>query len=283
MTTPYITLAQAKSELKAETTTDDAKVYSYIRQFSARVDRLFQSRRPVFAPYVESRQIRVAPEAVNTQDNTLYFPDNLLAISTVVAGTTGLTSGTDFEAWPTLSSPIHRLRLLSTGNDWYSYCTTDGTPLFVTIAGIWGFHSDYANAWAHVDDLVGNITASVTSLTVADVDGGDLYGQTPRISAGNLLRIGTEYLEVLATNTTTNVVTVRRGVNGSTAAAHTTGDDVEVWQVEESLLRIARQVAFMYARRGAFESSTVTDFGVVNFPSDILSEIRGIMQGFAYD
>lgn len=280
--TLYATLAQAKSELQASLTVQDPLLLGLVRTASRRLDRLFQSRRPLFAPFVESRQFRVNAQAVNSWDNTFYFPDNLLALSAVTAGTTVLTVGTDVEAWPSLASPIHRLHLLL-AKSWYDYQTNNQTPLYVTINGIWGFHTDYPNAWAHVDDLAGNISDSATSITVANVDGADLYGVTPRISAGNLLRIGTEYLEVTATDTAANTATVRRGVNGSTAAAHVTGDDVETWQVEEPVQRIARQVAFMAARRGAFESQSITDLGVINFPSDILGEIRGVMAAYGYE
>jgi len=80
------------------------------------------------------------------------------------------------------------------------------------MAGVWGYNSDYLQAWQAVDVItVVGINSSVTSFTVADVDGVDVYGVTPRISAGNYVLIDSEVMLVTATNTTTNTVTVKRG------------------------------------------------------------------------
>lgn len=283
--TPYATLAETKSELKAGTTVDDAKLMENIRQASARIDAAFFAKRPMFAPWIESRELLVGGDNVNSWLNTIRFNSWLLAASTVTRGTTSLTIGTDVELWPLLQSPANMLRLKSRYSSWYGDCNDcENTPLMVTVNGIWGFNRDYANAWLKVDDLVADINASVTTFTVADVDGADAYGRIPRISAGALLRMDTEFMEVISTVVGTNTVNVKRGVNGSTAAAHLATADIDVWQVEEIVKRSCiRQAAFMYARRGAYESSTITDIGVINFPSDLLGEVRGMMQAFAYE
>lgn len=284
--TYYCTLADARAELKAENTTDDVSLFNRVRAASERLDRIFQSRRPYFAPWNETRHKRVLTESVYSQQNTFLFDDNLLALTSVTLNLTALTVGTDVEAWPTIRPPFRKLRLIDWTRSWYNYLDTSVTapPPYVQINGIWGFHRDYANAWLKVDDLAANITDSVTSLTVADIDGSDPYGRTPRLSAGALIRIGTEYMDVLSTNTTTNIATVRRGVNGSTAAAHSTNDDVDVWQVEEPVRNIiARQAAFKYARRGAYESAVITEVGAVQFPADQLAEVWGVVTGYVYD
>lgn len=283
----YATLAEAKQELKAGTasnTVEDAKLYTHIRTVSARLDLEFSQRRPFFAPYIESRQVRITPANINSYDNVLYINQNLLALTSVTVNGTALTVGTTVEAWPTLASPFRALRLMDVTNDWYNYCSSTYAPLFATINGVWGFHRDYPNAWLSVDTLAAAIvSASATTFTVADVDGSDPYGRTPRISAGNWLKIDDEYLEVVSTDTATNTVTVRRGVNGSTAATHAISSAVSVWQVEEPVKRAnARQAAFLYARQGAFESSVITDIGTLNYPSDWLGEVKRIIQEYSY-
>ncbi len=282
--TLYCTLAEVRGELKAENTVNDAKLLENVRTVSRRLDAVLFQKRPLFAPWIESRQTLVESDAVNSYWNTIQFGGYLLDASAVTRGTTSLVIGTDVETWPTLASPSNMLRLKSLSSSWYSNCDACGSnPLFVTIDGIWGWNRDYANAWLKVDDLAADITASATTLTVADIDGADPYGRIPRISAGNLLRIGTEFIEVMSTVTGTNTATVKRGVNGSTAAAHVSGADVEVWQVEEIVKRATvRQSAFLYARRGSYESSSINDVGIVNFPADLLGEIRGIIQNLAY-
>lgn len=279
----YASLDEIKAELKTTSTTDDAKVRRLALQASARLDRIFDVRRPLFFPYIETRQFLMDYDLINSALGTFRFRDNLLAVSSATAGSETLTVGTTVELWPTLASPSQYLRLKNVGDSWYTYCTSDGSPQSVTIVGTWGFNRDYPNAWIAVDALASGINASVTSMTVADADGADQYGFTPRFSPGQLLKIDDEFLEVTAVNTGTQVLTVRRGVFGSTAAVHSSSASVYVWQVEEPVKRlIARQTAFMYARQGAFESATINDFGVINFPADLLSEVYGILQGYAY-
>ena len=281
--TLYCTLDDAKTDDKATGTGGDNYLLRAIRTVSRRVDREFAATRPVFAPTIEARKIRIDSTRVNSWENTLRVDGNLLALTTTVLGTTTLT---DAVGYPDAAMPpFPYIRRTTQGVNWYSDCgSCDGSPLFVTLTGIWGFHSDYANAWQKVDDLGADITSSATSLTVADIDGADVYGFTPRISAGNLLKIGTEFLEVTATVVGTNTATVRRGVNGSTAAAHTSGDDVYVWQVEDPIRAVvARQSAMLYSRRGAFTSVEITALGSeIRFPADLLTELRAVLQDYAY-
>lgn len=281
----YITLDEAKNELRAESNVDDSDVVTYIRQISARIDREFMSRRPVFGPWIEQREFLVEATRVDSFYNTFRFDGALQALTAAeVAGTT-LTIGTTVEAWPPLITPYRMLRLIDCCTNWYSYCQSNCAPPFVKITGTWGYHRDWANAFPEVDTVqdVGGINATVTTLTVVDVDGTDEYGQIPRISVGNLLLINDEYLEVIATDTTAQTATVRRGQNGSTAAAHGKGDAVAVFRPEEPVRRLARQAAFMYARKGAFDSANITELGIVQFPADLLAETQHIIQEYAYE
>lgn len=283
----YCTLQDAKDEQNITSATnaaEDAKLFEKIRQVSQRFNRLFQARRPMFLPWLEDRKYRITTDRVNSFDNTFRFDDSLLALSTVTLGTTSLVVGSAVEAWPSIPTPYHYLRLLSYSNSWYDYCTTlTPTPLFVTINGTWGFHTDYDNAWLLTTTLTVD-PVSGTTITVTDIDGTDAYGRSPWISPGALLKIESEFLLVTAINTTTNVATVKRGVNGTTGAAHAIGTGVYVWQVEDIVRRaVARQAAFLYARMGAYESSVVTDVGIAAYPSDLLAELRGVAQSLVYE
>lgn len=287
MTATYASLDEAKSEQKANSAVDDAKFMRSIRAASARIDLLMHSRRPFFMPWIEQREFVVRQGAINSAQGLFYFDDNLLSMSAVGIGSATPVIGTDVDLWTPLASPAHALRLLQTGSNWYDYCTSSSTPQpnRLLITGIWGFHRDYANAWLSVDTLQAAIvTAGATTLTVEDVDGLDPYNRTPRISVGNLIRIDSEFMEVVAVNTTTNVVTVRRAANGSTAAAHNNGTGVDVWQVEEEIkYATARFAGFLYARQGAYESFNVNDLGAVQFPSDLLGVVKGVVAAYAYD
>ena len=284
----YATLADAKNELKANTTintTEGPKLADKVRIASRRADAMFRSRRPFFAPYSETREWLVEPSRINSGLRLFHFDTSLLALSTVVVGTTTLAVGTTVEAWRrSPDRPFKAIRLMSSGNNWYQYCNNDD-PVLVTIGGFWGYHPDWANAWDSVDTVQEDpLSAVATTLTVTDVDGADGWGFTPRFSRGSLLRIESEYLEVTALPNEANTLTVIRGVNGTTAAAHVQNTAVEVFRVHDPVRRaVARQAAFLYARRGAYESSSVSDLGVVNFPSDLLAEFRHIMMELAYE
>lgn len=283
--TLYATLADAKAEMQASTTLDDAKLLNNLRVVSRRIDRLFQSRRPYFAPWIESREIRLLPNRVNSWERTFKLDKPLLALTGVTVGTEALTLSTQVKAWLPLDTPIRKLILVDGGDTWYSYSDDNEDPLRVIVAGTWGYNRDWANAWLSVTTLGAAISsASATSITVTDVDGTDAYGRSPWISAGALLKIDDEYLEVTATNTSTNAATVRRGVNGSTAATHTNGTAVAVYQVEEDIRQVvARQAGAMYARRGAFVQTEITGIGVNTYPPDLLSELRWTIAEYAYE
>lgn len=282
--TSYASLAQVKAELKADLTTNDAITQNYARIVSARID-LIMGQEDYFAPYIDTRYYEVDPRNVNSRKGILWLNDNLLAATAITAGTTALTLGSNVEYYPRAKTPYPALRLTDCcSNTWYSYaCGADPCDLLeVTITGTFGYRTRYpTDGWLAADTLNGAINASVTTITVTDVDGADYYGITPRISAGNLLQIDSEWLEVTATNTTNNTATVRRAANGSTAAAHNNGATVSVWYPETVITRItARQAAALYARRGAFEGAVMTEVGIVTYPADLLSELVGVLSEF---
>lgn len=276
----YCTLAQAKTELNASNTVDDNKLRRNIETVSRRIDNLMgYPRRPYFAPYIEQRGYTISNDRVSTLAGTFWLRDPLLAFSAVLRQTTSVTSLV--ELYNSGNGVADSLRFTSSSYSWYPTDNDLVRKVFVT--GTWGWHSDYANAWEAVDALAAGINASVTSITVADADGADLDGFTPRFSPGNLIQIGSEWMMVNAVNTTTNALTVRRGVNGSTAASHLISAAVSTYHVDDRISRItARQAALLYARIGAFQVETLDGVGVVTYPQDLLAELRATLQDFAY-
>lgn len=276
----YCTLAQAKTELNASNTVDDNKLRRNIETVSRRIDNLMgYPRRPYFAPYIEQRGYTISNDRVSTLAGTFWLRDPLLAFSAVLRQTTSVTSLV--ELYNSGNGVADSLRFTSSSYSWYPTDNDLVRKVFVT--GTWGWHSDYANAWEAVDALAAGINASVTSITVADADGADLDGFTPRFSPGNLIQIGSEWMMVNAVDTATNILTVRRGVNGSTAASHLISAAVSTYHVDDRISRItARQAALLYARIGAFQVETLDGVGVVTYPQDLLAELRATLQDFAY-
>src|SRR5690606_5547503 len=126
-----------------------------------------------------------------------------------------------------------------------------------------------------------------TSITLEWEKDTDPLGRAPRFSTGNLLRLTTggvsEYMAVVAADSETGVVTVRRGELGTAAIAHAAGTLVDVWNMHEVIRHAAaRWAAYVYKRRGLFADSAFdTTTGVASrFPKDIPPEVEGDLAKF---
>ena len=286
--TLYTSLGYIKEWIKTDVATgntlsaDDMRLLQAARTVSRRIDNAFASRRPMFAPWNETRKLPLDGLHVNSMQGTFRLDGYLLALtSTSVNG----NAVSNVEGYPdSTMPPFPFLRNTNCCTGWYGYCGDCCAPYQVSVTGVWGFHRDYAAAWMAVDALAAAIVStSATTFTVADADGGDAYGITPRISAGDLLKVDDEYMEVTVVNYATNVVTVIRGVNGSTAATHLIAAVVSRWEVETPVKHaVARQVGLMYSRRGAYTTMEVQGMSEVRYPNDWLGEVMGMLNGYAY-
>ena len=101
----------------------------------------------------------------------------------------------------------------------------------VSVSGVWGWHDRWSEAWRASGDRVRDATlsATATTITVADSGGMDEDGAEPRFQAGHLLRIKGEYLRVTAIDRTANQLTVLRGVAGAAAASHPIHTKIETF------------------------------------------------------
>ncbi len=294
--TLYANLDFAKYELQtaqptaAALTRDDMLLLGHLRQVSDRLDSEFPltPRWPFFAPWYGSRTFLVNPSQVNSRLNTFRFSAPLLALTgDVTNGTQTLVSGTNVALWPTTDQPpFYALRLLGCCGSWYDNCGSCGTPLQVTIPGIWGWHRNYASAWPTITLLDGAINASVTSIKVDNLSAPDPYGITPGISVGSLLQFddGTgEFLEVTGIDPATQTAIVLRGVNGTSAlaAAHADNVGVQVFQVETPVQEaVAKQAGLLYARRGKYDTVEVVGMTEIRYAPDWHVSVRAMMQGY---
>lgn len=110
----------------------------------------------------------------------------------------------------------------------------------LAISAIWGYRTSLVDAWVTISSSVTLASSSTTSLSVTDAS---LY------KTWQYLKIEDEYLQVTARNETTDVLTVVRGVNGTTAAIHT----AQACQIYKPLpdveMAATRLVAYAYAHR----------------------------------
>jgi len=266
----YTTLA----DLKTYQNITDSDSDEMLRGFVTDASRMFDAEtHRHFYPLTETRYFDHP-----SNPTRLCFDDDLLEIVTFTTqnGDTSVAA-TDYflmcgDGYNT--QPYNRL-VMDTDGD-VPLLLFSGTPQQANaITGVWGYHRDWANAFDTVDALQSDITDSATELSMADADGADLDGITPRLKAQHTIKIGSELLYVTAVNTTTNVLTVRRGVNGTTAAAHATDDSVEVFRPVEDVSRaVKRLAAWLYAQRDApYAPRIETETGTIVIPESAPSDV----------
>jgi len=209
----YATLSAFRQRLALATADigDDDRLLAKLRSATAQIER-YTARS--FTPTVATRRFNW----VNARTLLLRGYD-LLELTSV---TNGDGTAIDPSAILTLggvNGPIIGIELDLT-KGLFVYLTTRTRAL--SVAGVWGWHDDYANAWKPSTDSIpgGGITSSATSFSVSSVGGADGWGLTPRFTPGQLLKVDSEYMYVVGANSGTNTLTVVRGANGSTAASH---------------------------------------------------------------
>jgi len=139
------------------------------------------------------------------------------------------------------------------------------------------------DAWIDSDDAVADaagINASVTSITVTDADGTASDLDSPRFQVGHLIRIESEYLDVQAVNTSTNVLTVKRGVNGSTAATHALSTQIDVFRPIDNIQMAAMRLAVWRYRQkdvNSFDRTTILGTGIAITPAAIPADVLSLL------
>lgn len=281
----YASLAQARSELDMQLSSsgepseaiNDAYLLEAIRVATKRIDAQLHPRQ--FLPYMGTKYFDALGHHIDDQLRMLELSNAqgrhpLLSATTVVDGVGNtLTLNTDYRMYPRGATPAFYLHLLN-GGSWSDF--GDEWVEAIAITGTWGYHSRYSEAWLSSGDTVQDnpLTNSATTLTVNAVQSNNLA----RFSAGQLLQIESEWLEVSATDSNTNTLTVKRGVRGTTAAQHAQGTAISIFSVEDAINRAAwRLAAFLYVRRGAFDRARYDGVATLEFPDDMPGEIENIL------
>lgn len=287
------TLARVKAELKASgtVTADDAVLTGYINRVTQRVRELSWNFEPVY----DTEYFSATPQRVAVWDGTLELKNRkgqrlLLAggsdTPTVTSDAQSLVWNTDVLPDPRGLTPIRALRLNDASNalnqTWYPTGRTFIET--VVIAGFWGYRENYAtDGWPDSLQTVQDnpLSASATTVTVTNVGAADSLFRTPVFSAGNLIRIESELLQVYATSTVANTLSVRRGANGTTAAQHAKNTAISIWEPEPDIVdECTRQVCLWYARRGSFEQVTVAGVATAVYPRDLQAGLYAALQGY---
>lgn len=237
----------------ANDTADDARLLAALEAASNTIER--RTHRD-FQPRVATRKHSIDRRNVRE----LLLRDDLLVLQSLTNGDGGNIALADVAI---LESGALRL------SNGAAFTYTDTPEDAVQVTGIWGYHPDWAAAWADSGDTVQDnpLSANATTVTALDVDAVMVDG-TPRFQVGHLLRIESEYVRVLATDTTLNTLTVARGVRGSTAASHASATTIEVYQTPADVVQLClRWSAWLYRE---------PDSGPEHVPSILLDGLDGL-------
>lgn len=135
-------------------------------------------------------------------------------------------------------------------------------PAAVQVSGIWGWHERWSQAWRREVDRLqdDSLPAAATTLRVND---------SGRFQPGQLLRLGDEYLRLLARDVGGQRLQVQRGAQGTVAAAHNRGSAIDVYQPPPAVMLLCLRLASWLHREP--DRSPAADL-----PADLASELRAL-------
>jgi hypothetical protein len=302
LTMDYATLWQLRSYLglAADETGDDVRLADFLRRSSRFIDQAGFRRYDV---RVETRpqDYPVRPrasfgrfgqvgwmvnelEAVNALNaGELPVDDDLLAVTAVVNGDGAALLPTDYLLESATDYPKHALRLTrASGKVWTPGSSGDYRQV-IPVTGIWGYHEDYDRAWADSLDTVSGsagMTAVATTFTVTDADGVTEDRTDARFQAGQLIQLDSEYLFVRAVDYTANTLTVKRGANGTTAAAHAGGTAIAIYRPMETIEQAALRLGTWAYRQkdvNVFERITVIGTSQAVMPGAVPGDVLELL------
>lgn len=251
----YVTQDAIKSAIETTSTvnaTDDLRLTQYAERASAMIAQ-FCGR--VFLPFVQTRTYDVDTPPVHGA--RLELDADLLEVTTLTNGDSStITSGQYRLITPNLY-PKTAIELLPSSGQVWTY-STDWQGA-ISVAGVWGYHESYGQAWVDSGDTVGDnpLSSSATEITVTDADGYDTRYHTPRFQVGHIVKIESEYIRVVAVNTSTNKLTVKRAQLGTTAAAHAQATAIYTFAVMDNVQQACLSLAVWLYRSRTSEGDKI--------------------------
>jgi len=267
------------------TATPDPDDIEELRDYCTLASRMFDGAcKRHFYPLIAARDYDHPAD-----DTRLLLDEDLLEVSTFTTqnGDTTITSGNYYLMCGGSYNVTPYDRIVLKSDSTQPNLSYSGTLQKAnTITATWGYHEDWANAWQDSGDTLQAAISSTTatSCTVSDVDGAGVYGMTPRFRVQDLIKIDDEFCYVTAKNTSTNVLTLRRGANGSTAATHDNGSTVYVYRVMHDIETACRRLAkWLYdARASSYtdELTTTDAAGVTRIPPNAPALVRLVAERY---
>lgn len=274
--TDYATLTDVRTRAKmlSTDTGDDGLLKIYLRNATIWISTTFRT----FAPVYQTLLYDALGKRVNA--TCLDTEADLLEVITLTNGdSVAVTSGQYFLV-PANIYPKWRIQLKASSGLMWTYATD--WQQAISVSAYWGYHEGYALAFVDTleDVPLGGITSSATSITLTDVDGSDAKGFT-RFEVGSLIRMENELVKVTDVNTTTNVLTLARGVNGTAGTAHLAGVGISRFDVQGDVREAcADLVVYLYRNRDTVGDVYKFLEGVRTSTNTTLSSIAGILSRY---
>ena len=295
----YLTWESLKDyiPIKVDQTRDDTNLFRICIEASRKFDAHCHGRH--FYPTKETRSYDFTGSYVSANGGMIptlpvsYKNNSCLELDEDLLEVTALTTQNGVQAITSADyylmtgdkynrPPYDRIKLASDGTvTTFSY---SGTPQQANaVAGYWGYHEHWADAWQDSLDTVESnpLSISATTITVNDVDGANLYGLSPRFMIQQLLKIESEWLFVTGKNTNTNALTVIRGVNGTVAAVHVQNTPIYIYQPMPEIIGAMEVLAtYVYRRResvGSSDDQGAAANGVLVMPSKLPKDVTDML------
>ena len=261
----YATLAEYKSfvtsrgEAITSSAVDDGVIEMLLKAASRYMDTKTQR---YYYPFIETRYYDV-PRGSQVDPRLLRLDGDLLEVITLTNGDSTSIPSTEYKLHPRNITPYYGIRL--NDNSAYRWASNGAGDIHavIAVAGIWGYHRQYAKAWETITTANEALDATETGYDVTASAG---------FVVGDLIRFDNEFGYVSST-AGSNTLTITRGENGSAAATHDTAINVKVWRPVDNLKEaVLEMTLFAYKRRFGQSSAnipTITAAGVVLTPRDV--------------
>lgn len=285
----YATLHQVRESIGNldGNTAGDALLLKYLRWATDFINH-YKGRRydvrlatiPHDAPIARGSSFGVFDRAYSAGEAvpSLILQDDLLDLVELTNGDGEEIVAGSYVLQPNRSTPYSVLKLRG-GEQWRA--NEDGNIAgALSVTGLWGYHTDYENAFVDSLDTVLNnpLTAGGKTITIDDAGGVAADLESPRFQVGQLLRIEDEFLYLVGVQDKS--LTVVRGYNGTTAAAHAQGTKIEIYRPEGFIVQACeRLVKWRYTQRDtdSFDRTYNVGTGVVSTPTAVPVDVRDIL------
>lgn len=270
----YITLDAAHKylTLASQSTEDDELIKSLMFNASRSVDhftrRKFYPRLETrFYDFRDSKQLKVDDDLLS-----VYALKTQNGACTIASGVMWLAAG---DSWN--HTPYDRVILQDTSGSQLYYSNNPQRSQELT--AFWGYHENYSEAWVDTGtSLANNYAASAGTISLAGAGSAgtgssDVQGVSPRISVGDLLKMGDQLFYVIGGDTSGNAsVVVTPYVNGThtasvvTGGSYPSGTSIAKFAPEPDIVWATKRLtAWMYGQKDSpfFQKQAAFQFGLL--------------------